>query len=52
MQRRQALRQAGGALSAIYEGWRGRLIRARAMIEAELDFADESDVPGSVADVV
>ncbi len=49
-QRRQALAQSGGALRALYEGWRSRLIRARALIEAELDFADEEDIPGSVAD--
>ena len=49
-QRRQALRQADGALGRIYDGWRERLVRARALIEAELDFADEEDVPGSVSD--
>ncbi|HVZ15163.1 MAG TPA: tRNA uridine-5-carboxymethylaminomethyl(34) synthesis GTPase MnmE, partial [Bauldia sp.] len=48
-QRRQALRQADGGLSRLYEGWRDRLIRARALIEAELDFPDEEDVPGSVS---
>lgn len=47
-QRRQALRQADGALGSQYEDWRQRLIRARAMVEAELDFPDEDDVPGSV----
>jgi tRNA modification GTPase len=51
-QRRLAVLNADGAQSKLYSGWRGRLIHARAMIEAELDFADESDVPGSVADVV
>ncbi|GGB40154.1 tRNA modification GTPase MnmE [Roseibium aquae] len=51
-QRRQALRQMGGALGILYEGWRARLIHMRAMIEAEFDFADEEDVPGSVADLV
>jgi tRNA modification GTPase len=51
-QRRMAALNAGGAQSALYAEWRGRLIHARAMIEAELDFADESDVPGSVADAV
>jgi len=40
-QRRQALRQRRGALSAIYEGWRERLIEAAALIEAEIDFPDE-----------
>jgi len=40
-QRRQALRQRRGALSAVYEGWRHRLIEAAALIEAEIDFPDE-----------
>lgn len=47
-QRRQALRQRRGALSAVYEGWRGRLIEAAALIEAEIDFPDE-DIPGALA---
>lgn len=51
-QRRMAARAAGGALKELYESWRMRLIHARAMIEAELDFSDEGDVPGSVADQV
>ncbi len=51
-QRRLAVLNADGAQSRLYTDWRTRLIHARAMIEAELDFADESDVPGSVADVV
>ena len=51
-QRRFAVVSAGGAQSTLYEGWRKRIVHARAMIEAELDFADESDVPGSVADAV
>ncbi|WP_421725601.1 tRNA uridine-5-carboxymethylaminomethyl(34) synthesis GTPase MnmE [Bauldia sp.] len=49
-QRRQALRQADGVLGAQYEDWRQRLIRARALLEAELDFPDEDDVPGSASD--
>jgi tRNA modification GTPase len=40
-QRRQALRQRRGALSALYDGWRERLIEAAALIEAEIDFPDE-----------
>ncbi len=48
-QRRQALRQADGSLRDLYEGWRARLVRARAMVEAELDFAEEEDVPPSAA---
>lgn len=50
MQRRLALEQAKGGHSALYQGWADRITHARAMIEAELDFADEEDVPGSVAD--
>ncbi|MGL3607779.1 tRNA uridine-5-carboxymethylaminomethyl(34) synthesis GTPase MnmE [Rhizobium sp. G187] len=50
MQRRLASEQSSGHLSAIYERWRERLIFARAMIEAELDFSDEGDIPGSVSD--
>lgn len=49
-QRRQALRQGEGRLGTLYDGWRNRIVHARAMIEAELDFADEEDVPGSVSD--
>ncbi|MCZ4432691.1 tRNA uridine-5-carboxymethylaminomethyl(34) synthesis GTPase MnmE [Agrobacterium sp. SOY23] len=49
MQRRLAVEQSTGQLSALYDGWASRLTRARALIEAELDFADEEDVPDSVA---
>lgn len=49
-QRRQALRQASGMFRRQLEEWRSRLVGARAMVEAELDFADEEDVPESVAD--
>jgi tRNA modification GTPase len=51
-QRLQALANARGGQRQLYEGWRGRLIHARAMIEAEIDFADEGDVPGSVAGAI
>lgn len=40
-QRRQALRQADGGLRDLYEGWRARLVRAQAHVEAGIDFADE-----------
>jgi tRNA modification GTPase len=43
-QRRQALRQAGGALARLYEGWRADLIRAQALTESAIDFSDEADV--------
>jgi tRNA modification GTPase len=52
MQRRLALEHAQGGISEVYQGWARRLTHARAMIEAELDFADEEDVPGSVAQVI
>lgn len=43
-QRRQALRQLGGALARRVEGWRERLADALALMEAGLDFSDEADV--------
>ncbi len=43
-QRRQALAQASGVLSDLYDGWRASLIEALALIEAGLDFSDEGDV--------
>ncbi|WP_271897714.1 tRNA uridine-5-carboxymethylaminomethyl(34) synthesis GTPase MnmE [Candidatus Phyllobacterium onerii] len=51
-QRRLALQISSGTQATLYASWRTELIRARALIEAELDFADESDVPGSVSDQV
>ncbi|TIX67010.1 MAG: tRNA uridine-5-carboxymethylaminomethyl(34) synthesis GTPase MnmE, partial [Mesorhizobium sp.] len=51
-QRRFAVRNAEGTQSELYAEWRRRLIHARAMIEAEIDFADEEDVLGSVSDTV
>ncbi|WP_029010838.1 tRNA uridine-5-carboxymethylaminomethyl(34) synthesis GTPase MnmE [Azospirillum halopraeferens] len=50
-QRRQALRQMEGELGRLYEGWRTRLIRALAHMEADIDFPDE-DLPAGVADAV
>ncbi|MGE3936178.1 MAG: tRNA modification GTPase, partial [Rhodospirillaceae bacterium] len=47
-QRRQSLRQLDGALGALYDGWRARLVRALAHVEADIDFPDE-DLPGGVA---
>jgi tRNA modification GTPase len=46
-QRRQALRVLEGALGRKAEGWRARLIRAAALLEATIDFADE-DLPVDV----
>jgi tRNA modification GTPase len=47
-QRRQALAQAEGSLRALYESWREELLRAQALMEAGLDFADEGDVAADV----
>lgn len=48
-QARQALRQAGGALAKLYEGWRAELIEALALMEAAIDFSDEGDVGDKTA---
>ncbi|MBI2256153.1 MAG: tRNA uridine-5-carboxymethylaminomethyl(34) synthesis GTPase MnmE [Proteobacteria bacterium] len=50
-QRRQALRQAEGELSALYESWRGPLISALARMEAAIDFPDE-DLPDGLMTLV
>jgi len=46
-QRRQALRVLSGAIGVLCERWRRDLIRAAALLEATIDFADE-DVPVDV----
>lgn len=46
-QRRQALRVLSGAVGKRAEDWRKKLIRAAALMEATIDFADE-DVPVDV----
>jgi tRNA modification GTPase len=43
-QRRFALANADGRQGVLYREWRQRILHARAMVEAELDFADEADV--------
>lgn len=52
MQRRLALEHAEGGIAVLCSAWAKRLTFARAMIEAELDFADEEDVPGSVSETI
>ncbi|WP_375253927.1 tRNA uridine-5-carboxymethylaminomethyl(34) synthesis GTPase MnmE [Yoonia sp.] len=47
-QRKQALRVFSGALGALAESWRRQLIRAAALLEATIDFADE-EVPVDVS---
>jgi tRNA modification GTPase len=44
-QRRQAFRQMAGALGNRAENWRAQLIQALALVEAQIDFSDEADVP-------
>lgn len=51
LQKQQALRQMGGALNKLYEGWREDLARALAYVEADLDFPDE-DLPEGVVEIV
>ena len=46
-QRRQAVRVFNGALGELADGWRLKLVRAAALLEATIDFVDE-DVPVDV----
>ena len=46
-QRRQALRQLEGELSALYRDWADRLLKLMAQQEAQIDFPDE-DLPPEV----
>jgi len=48
-QARQALAQAEGGARALYERWREELVKAQALSEAGLDFADEADVAADAA---
>lgn len=50
-QRRQALRQMGGALAEIYEKWRGELVRLLAWQEAYIDFPEE-EIPDDVSESI
>ena len=54
-QRRQAFRLFSGALGASVEGWRHTAIRAMALVEATIDFADEDvpeRIPGEVGELI
>ncbi len=48
-QRLQALRQMGGGLKELYEGWREKILDALAQIEGEIDFPDEGDIPDNLS---
>ncbi|WP_043360521.1 tRNA uridine-5-carboxymethylaminomethyl(34) synthesis GTPase MnmE [Belnapia sp. F-4-1] len=50
-QRRQALRQAGGALATLYAGWTARLTALLARQEAFIEF-EEEDLPPDLDDAV
>lgn len=43
-QRHQALQQARGELSSVIESWRSSIIDSLSLVEASIDFSDESDV--------
>ena len=45
VQRRQAFQQMKGLLGNRAEDWRKRLTEALALVDARIDFSDESDVP-------
>lgn len=54
-QRKQALRVLSGAVGQVVEQWRAKLVRAAALIEATIDFADEEvpvDVSGEVIELI
>lgn len=48
LQRREAMRTFGGELRGLIDDWRAALVRAAALLEATIDFADE-DVPEDVS---
>ncbi|VFU09935.1 tRNA uridine-5-carboxymethylaminomethyl(34) synthesis GTPase MnmE [Methylocella tundrae] len=48
-QRRQAVRQMQGGLSRQTAQWRSALLEASALVEAEIDFSDEGDVPEALS---
>ncbi len=50
-QRKQALRQMEGTLGVLYEGWREEMMRALALLEAEIDFPDE-ELPDDLSDQI
>ncbi len=51
-QARQARRQMDGALGKLYGDWHKRLLEALSLIEAEIDFAPEEEVPDGLMAVM
>ena len=50
-QKEQALQQMGGALADLYDGWREKLTKILAYVEAELEFPDE-DMPDDIIEKI
>lgn len=48
-QQKYAIRQMDGALKGLYEGWREKLVKILAHLEAYIDFPDE-DIPQNIID--
>lgn len=51
-QRKLAIGHAAGHSRALIERWMDQLLKMRALLEAEIDFVEEDDIPGSVSDQV
>lgn len=49
LQRRSALREADGRVRLLYEEWREQVLSCLALVEADVDFVDEDDVPEDLA---
>ncbi|MEO9634294.1 MAG: tRNA uridine-5-carboxymethylaminomethyl(34) synthesis GTPase MnmE [Parasphingorhabdus sp.] len=52
LQRKAAVRNAGGGLSRKIDDWQQRILQLSAMVEAELDFSDEDDVAPAQAETL
>jgi len=52
LQRKAAVRNAGGALSRKVDDWQQQILQLSAQVEAELDFSDEDDVAPEQAAMV
>ncbi len=52
LQRKAAVRNAGGALSRKVDDWQQQILQLSALVEAELDFSDEDDVAPAQAAMV
>ncbi|MEM7740345.1 MAG: tRNA uridine-5-carboxymethylaminomethyl(34) synthesis GTPase MnmE [Pseudomonadota bacterium] len=50
LQHKQALRHMRGELRGLADQWRKDLVEAMAMLDAAVDFPDEHDVPGGIAE--